>query len=189
MQQEKRDLSHLCQGLANIIEAAEQNQVDAKIANQLMVETASKLDQIVNELKNQFQDKVESSTTSITKKISNDLTTKFREADYYAERASKRYESVSFWIPFKYFAIVIIGGVSILAGATMIVLKIVPTASEIEQRFNEMKQIELSISKSKIKLDNCGESKRRCVKVNKNEYEKNIIYGDNGEVYLILDGY
>jgi tRNA A-37 threonylcarbamoyl transferase component Bud32 len=68
MQEEKRDLSHLYQGLANIIKVAEQNQVDAKIANQSMAETASKLDRIVNEFKNQFQDKVESSTVSITKK-------------------------------------------------------------------------------------------------------------------------
>jgi hypothetical protein len=115
------------------------------------------------------------------------LTTKFREADYYAERVAKRYESVSFWTPIKYFAVVSIGGVSILAVATIIALKMVPTASEVEQRFNEMRQIKLSISKNKIQLSDCGESKRRCVKVNK--LEKNISYRDNGEVYLILDGY
>jgi hypothetical protein len=189
MQEEKRDLSHLYQGLANIIEAAEQNEVNAKIANQSMMETASKLDRIVNGFENHFKDKVESSTTSITKKISNDLIIRFREADYYAERAAKRYESVDFWTPVKYFLIVSIGGASIIAGATMIALKMVPTVSEVEQRFNEMKQIDLSISKNKIKLGDCGESKRRCVKVNKNEFEKNVTYGGNGEVYLILDGH
>lgn len=149
---------------------------------------SSRLRQISNDLKTLFRQEVEKSMSSIASKGTVNLITKFREADQYSEKAAQRYKGVSFWSPIMFFLIVIVSGGVVLSGFTSIVSMVIPSYAEINQRFEAKKQIDLLISENDVKLTYCGDQKRRCVKVNKNELEK-ATYGDDSEAYVILDGY
>jgi hypothetical protein len=167
--QEKRSLYHLYDALEVIMETARQNQNDAQKAIESMYEETNNFGKMSNETKKLIHEEIKTSISSITDKVEGNLITKFREANRQAEIAGKNYKMVSFWIPIKFFALLTIGGVCTIAGVTMIVLKMVPTFSEIENRFETMKKIELLISKNKVQLSTCDG--RKCVRVNKKEWE------------------
>jgi signal transduction histidine kinase len=188
MQEEKRDLYHLYEKLESIMIIAAQNQNNARKAIETMEHESSRLRQTSNELRTLFRQEIEKSMSSMTSKGAVNLITKFREADQYAERAAQRYKSVSFWNPIMFFLIVIVSTGVVMSGFTAILSKVIPSYTEINKRFEKMKQLDLLISENDVKLNYCGEQKRRCVKVNKNELEKDL-YGDDGEAYVILDGH
>lgn len=138
--QEKRDLYHLYDALDSIIETADQNQDDIQKAIELMNQETEKLGKMTNEVRNLLHQEIKKSISSITDRVEADVVAKLGEVNKQAEVATSKYKMVSFLIPIKFFVFLTIGGVCILTLATMIMLKILPTASEIENRFETIKK-------------------------------------------------
>lgn len=168
------------------LQAAIRNQDAVDEACQKLINTTENIEKKSNQLVNQINNEFENTISIAANKVINNLINKFESADRYADRATARYKSVSFWNPIVFYLSAITIGVAGLIGMTKIMLNMIPTQAEISERIEIMKQIDSSISENQIKLNFCDN--RRCVQVNKDTSDKKFV-GENGEVYLILDGY
>ena len=94
--------------LSRVLQAAIRNQDAVDKACKEMIKATKNIEQKTNQLKNQINKEFEDAINYATNEVANNLIKKFELADRYAERATARYERVSFWNPIIFYIIVII---------------------------------------------------------------------------------
>lgn len=184
------------QELFGLMAVAEENTKAAKLAIGKIAEERAALASTISNLNDQVAALKTSVESAAAKGVRDSLSqapqaaaTALNQATEALNVAGDDVQSAASWIGWKLAGIAALVGVLIVGAAYGLGRYMTPSNQEIAAKRAELAELEANIAArekhaGRAKLENCGEKRRLCVRVNK----KAGVFGEGGD-YMILHGY
>lgn len=164
--QQRKAFQQLFDAAGKVLEATYTDAQSTRQAIQALSHTRALVERRLNELHREVTCSVEGAAETTAERTAELLREKFEQADQAADRAAQRYTRAATGLGWKLVALALLMQAAIFVGVWLLVQNTVPSFSEIEERRQEVAQLEKQVADlerrgGRLQLESCLDGSRR----------------------------